>query len=142
MTEHIYQNRGNYSVNLTVTDNHGINASTIMNISVDPSKNHNIVIQDISGGFGLNVTVKNTGTGPGSEIPYTITCTPGLLGLLLSENMTSDVIDELTVDESQTIRALDFRGIGPLNIMVQVDETVASASGFLLGPLLLRVREQ
>jgi len=140
-TEHVYQNSGNYSVNLTVVDVHGINASIIKNVSVSIPRYHNIVIDEISGGFGINVEVSNIGTADASEITWSVSCSPGFLGLLLSDTMMFDVIDALAVEESHIIHANGFQGIGPMNVRAQVDEAVAYASGFLLGPIMLRVKE-
>jgi hypothetical protein len=96
-------------------------------------------INDIKGGFGVSAVIKNNRTDVVTDLTWSIDVTGGII--LLSGSHTEGVIDELAVNESAKIQSSRLWGIGPITITVQADDTVKHAIAFLLGPLVLRVKE-
>jgi hypothetical protein len=94
----------------------------------------------ITGGFGVSAKITNTGTTVATDLAWSIDVTGGVI--LLSSNHTSGTIDELAVNKTATIHSSRLWGIGPITIKVQVDNAVKDATAFLLGPLVLRVKQQ
>jgi hypothetical protein len=100
-----------------------------------------IKIERINGGFGVSAFVINDGTAPANNVNWSIDIELTSIGLILSENHTSDFIDILDVDETETIQFNNLRGIGLITITVQAGDAEKQATAFLLGPLVLRVIE-
>ena len=137
--QHTYINQGNYTIILTVYDsvNNFYNDSTYAEILyVDIGIP---VIKQIKGGFGVNVNIINNGTAPVSMVNWSIDVEPSF-GLILSGSHTEDMIDEISVNGTETIQSSGLRGIGLITITVQVADAVKQATAFLLGPLVLRLR--
>jgi hypothetical protein len=99
-----------------------------------------IIIKDINGGFGVSVNVKNVDSEAFTDLNWSIDVEASI-GLILSGSHTENVIDELAVDESETIESNGLRGIGFITITVQAADAEKQATAFLLGPLVLRVNE-
>lgn len=137
---HNYTISGNYSVNLTVTDNHGLNDSITKIIRINLTQIPNIEIDEINGLFGITVYINNTGISEASNVHWSITVEVGF-GIILSGERTEGTIDVLAVGESKTIQSNGLRGIGLITITVQADDASKQATAFLLGPLVLRVTE-
>jgi len=90
-------------------------------------------IKEIKGGFGLKVTIANTGTADAENINLNIT----LDGMVFFGKDKSETIT-VPANSEVTIKTLVF-GIGPVSITVEVEGASKTASGFLLGPLVLGV---
>ena len=138
--QHTYFNEGNYTVILTVSDslNNLYNDSTyanILNLSIGIP-----VIEKIQGGLGVIIYIKNIGLASANNVSWSIDVEPSI-GLILSGEHTENIIDELASGGSDTIHTIGLRGIGRISITVQVADAVKHATGFLLGPLVLRVNE-
>ncbi len=137
---HVYPVSRNYVVNLTVMDDQGDTNSATKVINVKP-RIPNIIITKTTGGLGITADIKNTGTGSASNVQWSISVQAGLSILLLSENETNGVIDELGVNESTQIQMTGLLGIGPVTMYIQADEAVKQATAFLFLFLLLGLNE-
>jgi len=102
--------------------------------------NPEISIFEIKGGFGLSAIIANYGASSAENVNWSIDVEVDL-GLILSGDHTEDVIVELGAGETMIIRSSGLRGIGSISITVQVEDVSKQATAFLLGPLVLRVRE-
>lgn len=96
-------------------------------------------VQDIKGGIGVRVTFLNVGDG-NAITNWRITVTGGRISL-----QKTGQIESLPVNEPQTVRPFPlFSGLGKIKIMVEAsavygNELTAHATGFLLGPFVLRI---
>ena len=138
--DHVFTCCGDFSVNLTVCDSHGLNGSVIKIVHVDPLDLSCVLIGGISGGLGVNVSVDNVGSGDAFDVGWSI-IVEKKIGLILSGSYTENVIDVLAAGGTGTIQSSGLRGIGWITITVQVSEVVKQATAFLLGSLVLRVME-
>jgi hypothetical protein len=92
-----------------------------------------IINLEIAGGFGVTATVSNDGSEPASNLPWTIE----LSGPVFVGAETSGTIDTLAPGQETTIGTGLVFGIGPTTITVTAGGASSSASGFVLGPLVL-----
>ena len=91
-----------------------------------------ILVINITGGFGLTVTISNIGTADAKNLNVAVDIS-GLIFIGKSKEMG---IDEIKAGESTTIKMIVF-GIGPVTVRVTADGATKEASGFILGPLVL-----
>lgn len=89
-------------------------------------------IEEMSGGFGITVKVKNIGGVDGKDIPWKISFT----GLVLIGKEKSGTLD-IAVGEEKIIKSGFVFGIGPVTVTANVGGTVKTAKGIMLGPLIL-----
>lgn len=94
-----------------------------------------IGIGEVSGGFGITATITNTGTADAENIEWSISLT----GLVFLGRETTGVIERLPAGSEVTIKSGLLFGIGPIDITITAGEATKKASGFLLGPLVLKV---
>jgi DNA-binding beta-propeller fold protein YncE len=99
-----------------------------------------IIIEEIRGGFGLSVTIINNDTASAYNVSWSIDIEEDIC-LILSGSHTEEVIDKIDVNETVKIQSNNLRGIGLITITVQVADANKQATGFLLGPLVLRIAE-
>jgi len=92
-----------------------------------------INVGTISGGMGVSATVTNTGTEDASAIDWTIS----LSGPVFVGKEASGTIDSLPAGGETTIGTGLVFGIGPTTITVTAGGATKTASGFVLGPLVL-----
>jgi len=92
-----------------------------------------INVDTISGGFGVSATVTNTGTEDASAIDWTIS----LSGPVFVGKEASGTIDSLPAGGETTIGTGLVFGIGPTTITVTASGATKTASGLVLGPLVL-----
>ncbi len=76
-----------------------------------------ITIDSISGGIGVSAVIKNVGDADATDVPYTMTVTGGLLGLINKE--VEGTID-VAADGEETISSGIILGIGAITITVEV----------------------
>ena len=101
-----------------------------------------IVINKITGGFGLKASILNNGTASAYNVTLSIDVEPASpFSIVKSDNHTEKLIPELGVNKTTEIKSSNLRGIGPITITVQAAEASKKATAFLLGPLVLRVTE-
>jgi len=94
-----------------------------------------IGVGEISGGLGVTATITNTGTADAENIEWSIS----LSGLVFLGRETTDIAEIVPAGGEVTIKSGLLFGIGPVEITVTAGEAAKKASGFLLGPLLLKV---
>lgn len=90
----------------------------------------------MSGLIGVKVHIENTGSMSAKDIQWSVDVSGGLV--LLNKH-AEGTIDALNPGESQDISVMPI-GIGKVTITASADGTTASASGFLLGPLILGLK--
>ena len=95
-----------------------------------------IGIPSISGGMGVKATVANTGTEDASSVDWSIQ----LSGLIFVGKEATGTIDTLAAGSETTISTGLVFGIGPTTITVTAGGASKTASGFVLGPLVLGVK--
>lgn len=93
----------------------------------------NLVIESVTGGMGVTATIANTGSADAEGVDWTIS----LSGAVFLNSEVSGAIDTLAAGESTTISTGFVLGIGPTTISVEAGGVTGSASGFVLGPLVL-----
>jgi hypothetical protein len=94
---------------------------------------------DIYGGFGVSAVVTNTGTTVATNLAWSINVSGGFI---FSGRYASGMINEITVNGTMTIKSVHLWGIGRITITVQLGDAYKQAKAFLLGPLVLGVKQQ
>jgi hypothetical protein len=89
-----------------------------------------IGIDSISGGIGVSAVIKNTGTGDAIDLPYSITVSGGILGMINKED--SNTIS-IPADGEATVKLPMILGLGKVSITV----TAGSASETVEGTQIL-----
>jgi hypothetical protein len=84
---------------------------------------------EIIGGLGFKTTITNNGLGDAIDVPYEVTVTGGLLGLI---NKTINGTINIEAGESETISTGLLLGIGGIEIVVTVGVKEESAEGMQL----------
>jgi len=92
-----------------------------------------LTVPAITGGMGVTATVANDGTAPAESVDWTIS----LSGPVFVGAEASGTIDTLAAGSEETISTGFVLGIGPTTISVNAGGATGSASGFVLGPLVL-----
>ena len=95
-----------------------------------------IVIQSVSGGFGVTATVSNVGTADAENVPWSI----DVSGLVILGKHTEGTIDSLPAGGQATVKSSLILGVGPVTITVMAGGTTKTASALLLGPLVLGLK--
>lgn len=101
-------------------------------------------ISEITGSLGVHATITNIGDVDAENISVTMRITGGLLRQL--NRSTTATGDVLLVHQSLSVKALLFR-FGPIAILVTAEasnagKAVQQATGFVVGPFVLRVTNQ
>jgi glucose/arabinose dehydrogenase len=106
-------------------------ASPFYSANLISNQSGNLVIGDITGGFGrVSVEIKNTGDETVNDVDWNISITGGLLGLINAYN--EDTIDSIEPDETVIINSKFFFGIGRINVEVNANNLDKYASGRIL----------
>ncbi len=85
----------------------------------DSHAHPDIEIGDVTGGFGVEAMIKNTGDADATGVEWTITVTGGIFDLI---NKTfSGTIQELAVDEEVTVNSNIFLALGPIKIAITAE---------------------
>ena len=93
---------------------------------------------EIRGGFRVSVVITNTGSETLTDVNWSIDLEGGLI---LAGEHTDGVISELAPGATKTIRQSTLYGIGRTTITVTAGDATKQATGFILGPLVLGVKE-
>jgi hypothetical protein len=107
------------------------------------SSSTELEIQDISGGMGVSVVIKNVGDNDATNLDITLEVSGGFLGRI---NTSSQSLQEsLSVDGEITEKSDIFFGLGPITIEVTANATNAemvskSVTAFVFGPFVLGVK--
>ena len=92
----------------------------------------------IHGGFRVSAVITNTGSETLTDVPWSIDLDGGLI---LTGSHSEGVISELAPGATKTIRQSTLCGIGNTVITVTAGDATKTATGFVLGPLVLGVEE-
>ncbi len=96
-----------------------------------------IGIESVSGGFGVKATVTNTGSLDANDIDWSINIDGNLI---LIGKETTGTIPSLPAGGQEIIKSSLVFGIGRATINVDAGGATKTASGFVLGPLVLGVK--
>ncbi|ENO12324.1 hypothetical protein MBGDC06_00020 [Thermoplasmatales archaeon SCGC AB-539-C06] len=96
------------------------------------------IIIEIHGGFRVSADITNTGSETLTDVNWSIDLDGGLI---LAGEHTEGVIDEFAPGATTTIRQTTLYGIGMTTITVTAGDATEQATGFILGPLVLGVKE-
>jgi hypothetical protein len=90
----------------------------------------------ITGGLGVKVTITNNGSGDAIQVPYKLSVNGGILGLI---NETKNGTIDILAGNYKSFLGFFFR-FGTIAITVSVGVKEKTATAFLLGPFVLRVK--
>ena len=97
------------------------------------TKNNNNVTISFHGGIGIKVEICNYGNTTFYMINWTITIDAPLIIMGVS---TTGSISEIGPGECVSIRTGFIFGFGKITITIQIDDIIASASGYFIGPFV------
>lgn len=133
-TTHVWSTSGEYPVSLRVTDNDNLSDSVIKTITVVGDAL--VTVEQINGGLRASAVIKNIGSAPATDIPWSIDLEDGFV---LFGQHTEGTIPSLDAGNSTTIRQGFFFGIGWVKITVTAGTSSKTVNGFSFGPLILGV---
>ena len=90
----------------------------------------------ISGGFGITIHVSNAGSEAAQNVPWTVDISGGLV---IVGKHKEGTIPSLQPGQSADIKVMAI-GIGKIKVTANIGGTTATASGFLLGPLVIGLK--
>jgi outer membrane protein assembly factor BamB/PKD repeat protein len=131
---HVYQVAGQFPVILTVTDATSQNVSNTTTATITPAILPNLVVANITGGFGVNAVLKNVGEADATNVTWSITLKGGFIFL---GNATTASITHIQAGSNASIKSSLIIGIGKSTITVTAtcDEGVSAkgtANGFVI----------
>jgi hypothetical protein len=94
-----------------------------------------ISIKSISGGFGISAIIENLGTAAATDVSWAI----DLQGLVFPKHKEG-VIPTLEAGASETVKTGFIFGIGSITITVTADGATKTATGKIIGPLVVGVK--
>jgi hypothetical protein len=123
-------------ITLRVTDNGTANTTITKTIY---GYNPSVIIDNVTGGFGVKTVIKNIGDGDAASIPWSI----DIYGawLTLRGGHAEGIIDVLGTGESETIRHRSMFAIGK-DVLITVSagsDTKQATASWVIGPLVLEV---
>ncbi len=92
-----------------------------------------LTVDSISGGFGVSAVVKNTGTAAAEDVPCKITIDAPLM--ILGGEKTSTI--DVPAGGQATLKSGFILGFGGATITVQAGDAAKTATGTVLGPLVI-----
>lgn len=139
---YIYDEVGEYLVELTVTDDVGTEKTVNDTISIIavPAE---LEITAVSGFLGISVTIKNIGASDATNVEWEIQATGGFLGLIDFEG--GDTEAALAAGAEVTVSSgMIGIGLGSLEIAISADADNADkvsvdATAFIIGPFVIGV---
>jgi len=133
---HRWLTEGDYQVKVKAQDNHGLESAWSDAITVHILVGAQIEIGTISGGLKITAEIKNTGTVNSSDINWSIT----LDGLVFFGQAKSGTLPTITSGESLDVSTGLVFGLGSVGITVTAADIEKTATAFLLGPFVLKIR--
>ena len=94
-----------------------------------------VIVDSIDDGFRVSAVIKNIGTGAAVDVGWSIDLSGWCI--ILAGQHSEGVIPRIGPGESVTVRQTTLYGIGLANIVVAADVSSLSASGLVLGPLVI-----
>ena len=131
---HSWVAAGDYLVKVKAKDILGAESGWSNSITVHIETSPQIVVGEITGGFGVTAKVNNTGAGVATNVNWSISLSGGFV---LLGRETTGTITVIQPGFSPQIKTGFVFGIGKLSITVTADTAEKTVSGFLLGPLVL-----
>jgi outer membrane protein assembly factor BamB len=114
-TTHIYQMAGEFPITLTVTDALFQNASDTSTATISPLPQPDLVIRNITGGFGVNAVIQNIGNADATNVSWNITLKGGFL---LLGNRTAARITRIQPGQNVSVKSSLIIGLGKSTITV------------------------
>jgi hypothetical protein len=93
-----------------------------------------VVVESISGGFGVSATIGNVGNADATNVAWTITIDATLM--ILGGEVPGE-ISTLAAGDTEDVSSGFVLGFGPATVTVAADGASKQASGFVLGPFVL-----
>ncbi len=140
---HTYTAPGNYTVILRVMDWYSFWVTDYATVTiVTPQQEPILEVGAITGGFGVESSVKNTGDGAATNVSWTIILDGKLI---LIGKFTNGTVATLAPAGEEVLKAGFILGFGKINIEVSAtcNEGInanITAKGFVLGPFVLGVK--
>jgi hypothetical protein len=123
--DHRYTAPGSYNVILSVTDaNSTVATSSTKAFISEPPEEPVIVIDTITGGFGVKAVIKNIGGADAVDVPWSIALDGNLIFFGTSKAGTIDIKAHTSV----TLKSIVF-GFGTTNINITADTVTKSTPG-------------
>lgn len=109
------------------TDNRNGNNDLYLDTTAAP-----VISIDVSGGFGIKLTISNTGTAEATDLPWSISVD----GFILLGKEKSGTIATLPPGQSTTVNLIPI-GIGPATITATAGSVQDTVSAFIIGPIVI-----
>jgi hypothetical protein len=134
---HSWDNPGTYAVRVKAKDINDSESSWSAPLNVTINSKPRLEITKMKGGVGVSVTVHNKINSSLYNILWTITLNGGMI---LYSKGSGGFISTLTVDQDVILKTGLVIGFGRITIIASAGEATKTASGFLLGPIVLGVK--
>jgi len=134
---HSWDTPGIYAVRVKVKDINNSESSWSKPLNVTINSKSKLEITKIKGGVGVSVTVHNKINSSLYNTMWTITLNGGFI---MFPKTYGGFIPTLSVNQDVIIKTGLIIGFGRINIIASAGEATKTASGFLLGPILLGVK--
>lgn len=123
LATHTWENTGNYSVTVQVTDNAGATGSLTKTVPVNESIS---LTFDITSGLGVKVAITNKGTADVNNVYWQIQVQGGILKLI---NKTVNGTIDIPAGDAVTVTTGMLFGFGPISITAKVADEEQTATG-------------
>ncbi len=134
---HAWPVYGTYNVKVMAKDVNGSSSAWSDPLQITINDMPKINITAFTGGIKLKITVKNMIDADLTNITWTVN--PQATLMLIMKGM-SGMIPALGPGNETTVTTGLLVGFGPLTVNAHIGDAYKSASGFLLGPFILRLR--
>ena len=138
---HSWDYPGTYEIKVMAKDSEDATSDWSESLMIQIAGAPLLGIGDITGGFGVHAGITNTGTGDAINVQWTIT----LSGLVLLGKQTEGTFPKIIPGFTPTAQTGLLIGLGPVSITVRavadgLNPIEKQATGFLLGPFVIRVK--
>jgi outer membrane protein assembly factor BamB len=112
---HVYQTAGQFAITLTITDALSYTASGISTATIIPLPQPELVIRNITGGFGINAVIQNIGDADATNVSWNITLKGGFIFL---GNRTAARVTRIQPGQDVSLKSSLIIGLGRSTITV------------------------